>query len=176
MIAIILIIGIPVTLGFILFTIKMGKLIFAAPIIAENMQKGQTIHLEDGKYALWGEAEAHRPNRLWIENPILLNSRSEKILMRSDISGTTSVSLSGVGRRLLYTFSVSSGEFTFDIEDKPYTKLPIPDINTVADMHYFIRKKTSILCYAGFGLGMFASIAGLIATVVLSVFSAAGII
>lgn len=176
MAASILIIGIPLTLGFILFTIKMGKLIFASPIIAENMQKGQTIYLEEGKYALWGETRAHRPNRLWVENPILVNSVSEKILMRYDISGTTSVSLSNVGRRLLYTFSVSSGEFTFDIEDKPYSKLPIPDINTFVDVHYFFRKKASILCYAGFGLGMFGSISSLIATVVLSAFSTAGII
>nr|WP_092067729.1 hypothetical protein [Dendrosporobacter quercicolus]NSL46743.1 hypothetical protein [Dendrosporobacter quercicolus DSM 1736]SDL62444.1 hypothetical protein SAMN04488502_101380 [Dendrosporobacter quercicolus] len=168
MTAIILMIGLALTLGLVVFTIKMGKLIFAAPIIAANMQKGQTIKLEAGKYGLWGETKAYKLNRLLLENPILLNARSEKIPMRYSLSGTTSVSWSSVGRRLLYTFSVSSGEFTFDIEDKPYLKLPIPHPDTVGGVYYFIRKKASIWCYTGFSLGMFGSISSLIATVVLS--------
>jgi hypothetical protein len=175
MTVIILAVGIPITLLLIFFTIRMGKMVFHSPILGANMIKGQTIHLEDGDYSLWGESQAYKVNRLIIENPILLGPDSRVISMKSTISGANSVTLSGIGRRILYTFSVPSGDYVFDLENRPYTALPKPATKTPVKVSYVIRKKTPLYCYFGFSLGISGSIISLILTIVLAVISPTGI-
>ncbi|WP_059052815.1 hypothetical protein [Paenibacillus senegalimassiliensis] len=172
----ILITGIILTVSLIIFTVKMGRLTFASPIIVDQLRPGQTVYLEEGDYGLWGETRGLRINRLMVENPLLVNSRMEKVTMYYSIAGTNTVNMIGVARRLLYTFSVPPGHFTFNIEDQPYSKISIPHANALAEVRYFIRKKTPFLFRIGFGVGIFASIASLIATVLLTVFSAVGMI
>ena len=173
MTVIILAVGIPLTLALILFTIKMGKMVFHSPIVASNLTKGQIIHLEQGSYSLWGESKAYKTNRLMVENPILIGPDSRKVSMRAGITGSSSVSLSGVSRSILYTFSVPSGDYVFDLENRPYSPLPLPSFSTHAKVSYLIREKVPVLCYFGFSIGLSSSIVSLIFTVVLAVISKA---
>lgn len=166
----ILITGIILTLSLIIFTIRMGRLTFASPIIVNQLRPGQTIYLEEGDYGLWGETRAFRFNRLLIEKPQLVDARAEKVMMYYSIAGTHTRSIMGVARLLLYTFSVPSGHFTFQIESES------PLVDRLAEVTYFIRVKTPLWCRMGFALGMFLSIASLVATVLLTVFSAIGMI
>lgn len=166
----ILVTGIILTLGLIIFTIRMGRLTFASPIIIDQLRPGQSIYLEEGDYGLWGETRAFRLNRLLIEKPQLVNSRGDKVTMYYSIAGTHTRSIMGVARLLLYTFSVPSGDFTFHIERES------PLVDRLAEVTYFIRVKTPLWCRLGFGVGLFASIASLVATVLLTVFSAIGMI
>lgn len=181
MIVAVLLVGTLLVIGFTVLAVRSGKAIFSPMIVERDLSRGQVVRLSEGRYALWGKSSVLKSNRLLVENPVLTRADHVKIPIFYSFGGTHKNSLDGNGRGLLFVFSVPSGEYVFDIEDRPFAKYPIPRHLPVAQeklcsVEYFIAKKASALYNLGFFLGIFGAVAALIATVVLAAFLGAGIL
>lgn len=118
-IIILLIIGIILSLSFIVYSFKK---LLKKPVV-DNLYSGSEFYIEDNKkYAIWGKTRLRKTNNLIKESPIIIDRIGYEMDLKKVIM-PMSITKFKYGMTKLYTVYLQSGQYRLETINTPYSTL-----------------------------------------------------
>lgn len=118
-IILLLIIGIILSLSFIVYTFKK---LLKKPVV-ENLYSGDTFYIDDNKkYAIWGKAKLRRVNKLTKESPVIIDRIGYEMDLKKVII-PMSITKFKYGMTKLYTVYLQNGQYKLETINMSYSTL-----------------------------------------------------